>query len=90
MECEFCKNKFNSKYVLSNHQKRAKYCIEIQKKNGINNETELFKCQDCGIEIAKNSKDRHLSVYKSYLRFRTKNNWERLTYFWTQIWTKNL
>ena len=65
MECEFCKNKFNSKYVLSNHQKRAKYCIEIQKKNGINNETELFKCQDCGIEIAKNSKDRHLSVCKN-------------------------
>jgi hypothetical protein len=65
MECEFCKNKFNSKYVLGNHQKRAKYCIEIQKKNGINNETELFKCQDCGIEIAKNSKDRHLSVCKN-------------------------
>jgi hypothetical protein len=67
MECEFCKNKFNSKYVLGNHQKRAKYCIEIQKKNGINNETELFKCQDCGIEIAKNSKDRHLSVCKHKL-----------------------
>ncbi len=34
------------------------------KKNGINNKTELFKCQDCGIEIAKNSKDIHLSVCK--------------------------
>ena len=30
MECEYCKNSFETKYSLKNHQKRSKYCINIQ------------------------------------------------------------
>ena len=30
MECNFCKNTFNSKSSLKNHQKTARYCLKIQ------------------------------------------------------------
>ena len=35
-ECNFCKSKFKSQYILKQHQKRAKYCLNIQNKN-VNN-----------------------------------------------------
>lgn len=60
MNCNFCNNTFSSKYVLNNHQKRAKYCIDIQKKNGSLPIYDLYKCEFCDIEVAKNTKDRHL------------------------------
>jgi len=42
MECKFCKKEFSTKQNLSVHQKKAKYCLEIQ---GTNNDT--YKCEYC-------------------------------------------
>jgi hypothetical protein len=42
MECEFCKKEFSTKQNLLVHQKKAKYCLEIQ---GTNNDT--YKCEYC-------------------------------------------
>ncbi len=45
--CEYCNNNFTSKMSLNNHQKRAKYCIDIQKLNNINVKQVIFECQWC-------------------------------------------
>ena len=63
MECEYCKGKFISKHVLSNHQKRTKYCLLIQKNMNKDMNTnvvsELIKCQYCDLEMAPNHMSRH-------------------------------
>ena len=43
IECEHCKKSFSNKYLLSQHQNKAKYCLAIQKKN--NEEFKCFLCQ---------------------------------------------
>jgi hypothetical protein len=69
MECEYCKNSFVSKYSLQTHQKRAKYCIAIQKQtNGIIN-TELVECKDCNKSYSKHNLFRH----KNNCKIRFKN-----------------
>jgi predicted RNase H-like nuclease (RuvC/YqgF family) len=42
MECNYCKNIFSSKTNLNHHQKRAKYCLEIQGKL-----SEQYECTGC-------------------------------------------
>jgi hypothetical protein len=32
MKCEFCHNEFSNKQNLNYHQKKAKYCLLLQKK----------------------------------------------------------
>jgi predicted nuclease with TOPRIM domain len=32
MKCEFCDKDFSNKYILLNHQKTTKYCLDIQSK----------------------------------------------------------
>ena len=32
MKCEFCDKEFSNKYILHNHQKTTKYCLDIQSK----------------------------------------------------------
>jgi hypothetical protein len=43
LTCEFCKKTFSSKGSLSNHQKKAKYCLEIQNKESV--EYQCFYCK---------------------------------------------
>ena len=43
MECEFCGNKFSNKQNLNQHQKKTKYCLELQGKTV---DTE-YKCDGC-------------------------------------------
>ena len=47
LECEYCKKIFSNKYNLKNHQKRAKFCLEIQKQNNDNVDSDLIKCEYC-------------------------------------------
>jgi|UniRef100_A0A6C0IZ09 small-conductance mechanosensitive channel len=47
MECEYCKKTFLNKYNLKNHQKRAKFCLAIQKENNIEIDSQLIKCEYC-------------------------------------------
>jgi len=44
VECDFCKKIFSSKSNLYNHQKKTKYCIELQGKE----RTILYDCKFCG------------------------------------------
>ena len=37
-KCEFCSNTFKDSYKLKIHQKKAKYCLEIQGKTNIEKE----------------------------------------------------
>lgn len=42
MECQYCKNNFNTKSILKYHQKTAKYCISIQGNKNTN-----YECESC-------------------------------------------
>ena len=67
MECKFCHTIFTSKYVLVNHQKRAKYCLNIQKENGKPTTEDLFTCEYCNISVAGNTQKRHYDSCKKRL-----------------------
>lgn len=49
MECQFCKNTFNTNSALKQHQKTAKYCLKIR---GINNNE--YKCTSCDKTFSNN------------------------------------
>lgn len=56
MQCEYCKNLFSSKSILNNHQKTAKYCIQLRKETKQIN----ISCQACGKSFShQSSLDRH-------------------------------
>jgi hypothetical protein len=64
--CEYCKGSFSSKCVLIFHQKKAKYCLDIQLK--INPETIIINipCQYCGKNFTRNNdKNIHESICKN-------------------------
>jgi hypothetical protein len=63
--CEYCKGVFASKNILSQHQKKARYCLDIQLK--INPETKIdnIPCQYCGKNFMRNrDKNMHESICK--------------------------
>ena len=72
--CEFCNNEYANKKILKNHQKTAKFCIEIQKKTqnktvkkstNINLEKQSFRCEYCDDDFTqKSSLERHYESCK--------------------------
>lgn len=55
-ECEFCDNTFKTKSSLTNHQKNAKYCLELR--NVVN---ESYKCDYCdNLSSSKFNRDVHM------------------------------
>ena len=50
-ECEYCKQVFNNKYTLGQHQKTAKYCLSLQ---GVINTS--FICNHCNKNLSTNDK----------------------------------
>jgi len=61
MECEFCKDIFNSKGILKIHQRKAKYCLKIQNVKPDNN----YKCNVCEKTFnVKSSLERHKTICK--------------------------
>jgi len=69
MECEYCKNTFSDKYVLKNHQKRAKFCLIIQKENNIEVDSQLIKCFYCEHLSGPGHLKRHLLTCKKKKEF---------------------
>lgn len=67
MECKFCSNILSSKYALRNHQKRTKYCLEIQEKLGNKITSELYICPDCSLSMNPHTKNRHSEKCKATL-----------------------
>ena len=64
--CEYCKGSFNSKNSLSAHQKKARYCLDIQLK--LNPETIIINipCQYCDKNFTRNcDKNVHEATCKS-------------------------
>jgi hypothetical protein len=62
MECQYCKNTFFNNSSLRNHQKKAKYCLEIQGKKV----SEEFKCNFCGsIFTSKVGLNYHYNICRS-------------------------
>jgi len=60
LECNFCKKTFTTSSVLLQHQKRAKYCLEIQGK-----ENKQFKCKYCYKCLVTNERLlTHISICK--------------------------
>lgn len=65
MQCEFCQTILKNKYILKNHQTRARYCLDIQKDAGVKMLPDIYTCIYCNREMARNMKDRHLTTCKS-------------------------
>jgi len=58
MNCEFCKNTFQNISSLNNHQKTAKYCLDIQGKESNN----IFECEACNVTFTlKSTLEKHLT-----------------------------
>jgi gas vesicle protein len=58
MICEYCKNSFSNKSNLNLHQKTAKYCLKIQKKELF----DQYKCDGC------KKKFRRLQYYNNHIK----------------------
>lgn len=48
--CQYCNNVFNNKYTLKQHQKTAKFCLEIQGNIG------FFNCEYCSKNLSTNER----------------------------------
>jgi hypothetical protein len=70
MNCEFCNNIFGTKYSLQAHQKRAKYCLNIQQKTNADMVSELMKCDYCNKSFSPHNMERHYSNCKQKLKKR--------------------
>ena len=66
--CQYCQNEFNSKYVLKSHQKRAKYCIKLQKAENPDIIDELEICTYCKKSFAKDNFTKHHNSCKTRLK----------------------
>lgn len=64
--CEYCKHSFKTATVLKNHQRRTKYCIDIQQKLNINIVKDLKKCIHCLNDFSPHLMNRHLLTCKVY------------------------
>lgn len=57
--CNYCKTEFTAKRSLSRHINTAKFCLDIQKSQGIDINIETYKC-NCGYECTvKDNFNRH-------------------------------
>ena len=65
-KCVFCDKQYANKKILINHQKTAKFCIDIQNKSKNNtNITQSFQCEYCNDDFTqKSSLERHYETCK--------------------------
>ena len=64
MECEFCQKVFSTKYLLTQHQTKTKYCLSIQGTNVKQNE-----CKYCSKNLCSNERlNTHYDVCKEKLK----------------------
>ena len=64
MECSFCKNTFRTKYLLTNHQKNAKYCLLLQETQSAIIVSDLLTCEYCNKQFGPTNLSRHLNTCK--------------------------
>jgi len=51
MDCEYCHKKFTTKYLLTQHQNKTRYCLELQGKNDT-----LHECEYCKKSLSTNER----------------------------------
>jgi uncharacterized Zn-finger protein len=89
--CQFCNQQFTAKSSLNTHQKTAKYCLDLQKKEPKNLN---FSCDFCNKNFTTNSNlVRHIETckYKKELKeIQIENNLENLEKSYQELQNKNL
>ena len=61
MECQYCKNSFSNKVSLINHQKTAKYCLDLRSIKSSNE----YMCEGCNKKFTRSSDlERHRKTCK--------------------------
>ncbi len=70
LKCEYCGNIFSSRSSLNMHQRRANYCLKIQKELNINIKVKtIHKCDYCSKEVtSKENLYHHINNCKVRLR----------------------
>jgi hypothetical protein len=75
MECQYCKNIFSNNHNLKQHQKSAKYCINLRGKNVISEKK--YQCNICNKEYTSNHRlSSHLN--KCLVKKQEKDKYEDL------------
>ena len=68
LTCQFCSKEFKTKYLLSSHQKQAKYCLKIQEsQNSQEMIASLVTCSFCKKNFSTSNFNRHDSTCKKKL-----------------------
>jgi len=67
LKCDFCGNEFTTKSNLNQHQKRTKYCLELQ---GISTKT-VYECEKCAKTYSSKC---NLKRHQKTCTFRKTNN----------------
>ena len=77
MDCEFCKNKLQNKYILVTHQKTNKKCLDLQQKiNNVVIENKLSNCLFCEKSYSIPNLKNHLLVCQKKKMFDIKQKYE--------------
>jgi hypothetical protein len=69
MDCTYCGKTFNNKYTLGQHQKTAKYCLELQGSKNVS-----FNCDHCNKKLCTNDR---LQTHYLTCKEKTKNDIKR-------------
>ena len=65
LTCQFCGKQCTTKYILSSHQKQAKYCLKIQEaQNSEEIISSLVTCKFCGKNFSSGNFIRHDAICK--------------------------
>lgn len=60
--CKFCNTDLSSNSALNSHQKRTKYCLEIQKAQGLTTNEIIYQCLKCKHQFTMKEKyDHHIN-----------------------------
>jgi hypothetical protein len=73
--CEFCNNSYRTKNNLLNHQKTAKFCIELRNKTELEHyDNKSFSCEKCLKNFTrKDTLEKHISICKIIVREKIEN-----------------
>jgi hypothetical protein len=64
--CAYCKTEFSSKSYLNYHQKRTKYCLEIQG----NHQNAVYKCKYCDKTLSSEKRLKtHYEICNEYINY---------------------
>lgn len=64
-KCTHCSKTFSGKSNLTRHQRKSKYCLEIQAALNVETKNELQPCEYCNIDFNPNTMKRHLLTCKA-------------------------